>query len=384
MTEFDARVTANRYAARIAGVMVGAALMIGWAICAEAAVVAYTDEAQFSSDLAVLGYSPIEESFEEDVAWGSLRSPFTAPSVTNLGLTWTANHAAGQVTTSTGPPRSGAWAFYASPHGSYTTGTDCHLPGNCGDGWIGESAGTLVAIGGWVTGFYGSKLTVYLDGDLANPVDFGETCTDPQQENCFDNAVLGNLHKFFGVIETNGFAQFEFRELEGTAEDAKYIWADDFTYAVIDAPTCGDGADNDGDGLRDFPADPGCMGATDVIEDPQCQDGIDNDYRSGTDFDGGESILGVGNGDPAGADPQCLDKPWKNRESKGSCGLGFELALLVPPLAALRRRRPAHAAEPRPGLADEEAARARCNPRATRNGPGFAGACPSARLRTHP
>jgi hypothetical protein len=44
-------------------------------------------------------------------------------------------------------------------------------------------------------------------------------------------------------------------------------------------PACSDGIDNDGDGLTDFPADPGCFDSMDNDEGPapQCSDGIDND-----------------------------------------------------------------------------------------------------------
>jgi len=67
---------------------------------------------------------------------------------------------------------------------------------------------------------------------------------------------------------------------------------------------------------------------------PQCRDGIDNDGQIGTDFDGGESVLGAGNGDPDGPDPQCVGKPWRDREAvypqRRRCGLGAELALLLP------------------------------------------------------
>jgi hypothetical protein len=37
-------------------------------------------------------------------------------------------------------------------------------------------------------------------------------------------------------------------------------------------------------------------------------------------------------------DPDC-SVPWKNKESAPTCGLGFEIALLVAPLAGLRARR---------------------------------------------
>ena len=106
--------------------------------------------------------------------------------------------------------------------------------------------------------------------------------------------------------------------------------------------TCDDGLDNDGDGFVDFGADPGCASPLFGLENPQCQDGLDNDGQPGIDFDGGVSILGVGNGDPDGADPQCASF-FVNREAAParSCGLGPELAGLLPLIAwlrALRRR----------------------------------------------
>ncbi len=114
--------------------------------------------------------------------------------------------------------------------------------------------------------------------------------------------------------------------------------------ALPPPPECGDGVDNDGDGFVDFPADPGCASGSAVTESPECQDGIDNDGQLGTDFDGGESVLGVGNGDPNGADPQCASATGTAEAGGGGvgCGLGPELALLLPLLGlgrlAARRR----------------------------------------------
>ena len=81
-------------------------------------------------------------------------------------------------------------------------------------------------------------------------------------------------------------------------------------------PDCSDDFDDDGDGLTDYPDDPGCFNAMSAEEDPQCQDGINNDGRRGTDFDGGASVLGTDRVDPRGADPQCDGKPWLDREAK--------------------------------------------------------------------
>jgi len=53
-------------------------------------------------------------------------------------------------------------------------------------------------------------------------------------------------------------------------------------------PECSDGIDNDGDGLADFPDDPGCTSAEDDSEDsqamPQCSDGRDNDGDGKIDY----------------------------------------------------------------------------------------------------
>jgi FtsP/CotA-like multicopper oxidase with cupredoxin domain len=99
---------------------------------------------------------------------------------------------------------------------------------------------------------------------------------------------------------------------------------------------CDDGLDNDGDGAADFPADPGCGGPGASREDPQCQDGLDNDHDGSIDFDGGASVFGTA---IAPADPQCNSASRNSEIVVKKCGLGFEVGVAIPLLAALRRRR---------------------------------------------
>lgn len=117
-------------------------------------------------------------------------------------------------------------------------------------------------------------------------------------------------------------------DLVGFGEDALgrlYVVQDDGeVYRIARRPQCRDGFDNDGDGLTDYPDDPGCAGSDASNESPACNDGIDND---------GDGLIDL-------ADLDCKGDPTRNRENAGSivCGKGLS-ALLVPLVVGLGRPR---------------------------------------------
>jgi hypothetical protein len=189
-------------------------------------IAAYVDEAQFLDALAVLGLEATEESFEDDDVWGTVRSTiaggfFAAPEIYSAGVRWTSNYDAGGITTGGGPARTGNWGSYAYPHGNYLAGPQCLQPGVCSDGFIVNSRTTLYAASGWITGSSGGRLEVFVDGDRTNPINF----------NGANSLTPG--HQFFGVVVEAGFHTLEYHETEGTQDDAKFVWADDFLFATV-------------------------------------------------------------------------------------------------------------------------------------------------------
>ncbi|MEW6535417.1 MAG: PEP-CTERM sorting domain-containing protein [Candidatus Auribacterota bacterium] len=189
-----------------------------------AAIHVYTEESDYLNALQNMGYASVSEGFEDDTAWGGVRSVFpnqsTAPTVTSQWVTWQANNANSEVTTGAGAALNGNWGFYTLPHGDFANGI--------GDGFFGQSSLTLYGVGGWVdTNTPFASVEIYLDGDTQNPVDFGDRMVNG---NPVDASLVGTMAVFFGVIDTDGFSSFLFQEVEGTPDDMKFIFADDFTF----------------------------------------------------------------------------------------------------------------------------------------------------------
>jgi probable HAF family extracellular repeat protein len=92
-------------------------------------------------------------------------------------------------------------------------------------------------------------------------------------------------------------------------------------WVAVLPPACSDGIDNDWDGAVDS-VDPGCFHPASDREDPACNDELDNDSDGLVDLE----------------DPFCRGLAWSPWEERWSCGLGFELALLLAPLGIFRRK----------------------------------------------
>ncbi|MEZ4431020.1 MAG: hypothetical protein R3F65_01315 [bacterium] len=82
-------------------------------------------------------------------------------------------------------------------------------------------------------------------------------------------------------------------------------------------PACANGVDDDGDGVVDWPDDPSCLFAADPAEEPDCADGVDNDGDGLVDFDRDDDGVRGPNADPQcacatdeseAAQPQCADQ----------------------------------------------------------------------------
>jgi hypothetical protein len=132
-----------------------------------------------------------------------------------------------------------------------------------------------------------------------------------------------------GAVAGSGFVSFGIQSLSDDSVRYSSKEGADPPQLVVELEpatppaACANGSDDDGDGSADHPADLGCSDANDDSERDAvfpCDDGVDNDADGHTDFPD---------------DPSC-QSTLGSESRRTACGLGFELALLLP---ILRRRR---------------------------------------------
>jgi hypothetical protein len=226
--------------------LLGTAILVLAGI-ANAAPVVYTDEALYRADLALLGFSNISESFEDDIVWAdsrnSIASPGSTPSVISQGIVWTSNYTQNNIATGTvGGAPDGSFAIYSLPHGMTTdsglycdSAEDPSIPIECyqNDGLRVQSVAgdTLYAFGGRIDTANSGKVTFLLDGVDINGNDTDNIDNWQREGNWADNWA------FVGVIDTNGFQSAELRELRGKDAQQVLLFADDFSIGVTPITT---------------------------------------------------------------------------------------------------------------------------------------------------
>lgn len=204
------------------------------------------NETAFLAKAAEFGHPSFSEGFENDTVWGDVRSPFSAVGITSRGIHWRANDfdpthidppeappppPPNHITTGPGPARTGQWGLFDPDHGyGWGSPSTCSVempPAHCHthDGYTlapSPGGGPLFGAGGYFTGGSVPNVGIVLDGDYLNPIGGG---------------FVGG-YQFFGVLTSNplGFAEVQFRELDGKTEQLRLLFSDDFTILATPPP----------------------------------------------------------------------------------------------------------------------------------------------------
>ncbi len=202
----------------------------------------------------------------------------------------------------------------------------------------GASLGALAFLNGWLEGFYLPFAVGFLEAD-------GQGGDDTKYDGLSLEAGLGYLLPL--RIGDYGFAlrvEARYRQHDGQDgrlldEDAGGMQDNVFNLGlqlpfgldkasaeqpqaapVLVIDPCSDNKDNDGDGLFDYPDDPGCSSPTDGDETdlPQCADGRDNDGDGLIDFGADSGCASVSDNDEA--DPPCQQRLQFDAVSFDGCG----------------------------------------------------------------
>jgi thrombospondin type 3 repeat protein len=101
------------------------------------------------------------------------------------------------------------------------------------------------------------------DGGLTNRGPFVDLSADVYWSETLDASGDAFVFNFFNGYQTTGVTGAGVRH---------YAWLLHHGHLTMPTPACSDGQDNDGDGLVDFPNDPGCQNAEDIdeVDAPVC------------------------------------------------------------------------------------------------------------------
>ena len=170
-------------------------VLLSVAVSAQGAPTLYTNETDFLA--AVSGYATISEGFESS-DWDVTRPAGFAGTVTSQGVTWDASEL---LRTGSGWARTGSYGVFDS-YGSPD---------------IVSAETPFVGVGGWFATTDATGIVVDIDGQYFGAYGLGAYSD----------------HKFFGVVDTDGFSSVTFRSTSG------HWGADDFTVATQVIPVPG-------------------------------------------------------------------------------------------------------------------------------------------------
>jgi hypothetical protein len=239
-----------------------------------------------------------------------LPTGFTMASASIGGMALTCGAPAGGYASCTGVPT-------LAPGDSRAVVLNVNVPNGTAIGLYPVDLAVLVTIGGQfkdIERFLRSGVVIPVGQERANaplidcPIDRNQTSIHGTSDE-----IGGRVRVFFNGVERGTGTYTVTVQNDGTWTLPAAEWQDEFgnlyggleVRANVDGagtnlsplstacfvgvtPTCSDGRDNDGDGLVDFPADPGCSSPLDGSEEDvgatQCSDGFDNDGDGLVDY----------------------------------------------------------------------------------------------------
>lgn len=193
--------------------------------------------AAFMSALGAAGYATFSEDFTDPV-WDAARSSVVGgtvavASIANQGITWHSSFG-DFITTSVDSSGVAPWHIY-SIGGSVQEPLHA-VP----DTLFGQSSQVLYGLGFWISGGppEKGKLNVILDGTRVVKFEqiIGYDSSSPP-EPIKETLRLSSHKRFYGLMDPQGFTQYQLLEIEGVPEDQVLMWTTAYTVAFVPEPS---------------------------------------------------------------------------------------------------------------------------------------------------